>query len=130
MATNRELLLKSSLSSMLKGILTTLLHIFLYFILFLFLFIYLFIFFIFILSLIFIIFFWNYILQKLLIQQCVKKVRILSFSGPYFPAFGLNTERYPVSLRIQSKCRKIWTRKTPNTNTFHAVQGCEFGDQQ
>ena len=25
-------------------------------------------------------------------------------SGPYFPAFGLNMERYKVSLRIQSKC--------------------------
>ena len=25
---------------------------------------------------------------------CVKNVRIRSYSGPYFPAFGLNTERY------------------------------------
>ena len=33
------------------------------------------------------------------------------FSGPYFPAFELNTESYEASLRIQSKCRKIWTRK-------------------
>ena len=33
------------------------------------------------------------------------------FSGPYFPAFGLNTERYEVSLRIQSECGKIRTRK-------------------
>ena len=33
------------------------------------------------------------------------------FSGPYFPSFGPNTERYFVSLRIQSKCRKIWTIK-------------------
>ena len=52
---------------------------------------------------------------------CVKGVRIGSFSGPYFPTFGLNTERYSVSLRIQSKCRAIRTRKTPNTDTFHAV---------
>ena len=28
--------------------------------------------------------------------------------------------RYGVSLHIQSKCRKIQTRKTPNTDTFHA----------
>ena len=28
---------------------------------------------------------------------CVKGVRIGSFSGPYFPTFGLNTERYSVS---------------------------------
>ena len=33
------------------------------------------------------------------------------FSDPYFPAFGLNTERYFVSLRIQSECGKIRTRK-------------------
>ena len=26
--------------------------------------------------------------------HCVKGVHIRSFSGPYFPAFGLNTERY------------------------------------
>ena len=28
-----------------------------------------------------------------------------------FPAFGLNTERYSLSLRIQCKCEKIRTRK-------------------
>ena len=33
------------------------------------------------------------------------------FSGSYFPAFGLNTEKYPISARIQSKCGKIRTRK-------------------
>ena len=53
--------------------------------------------------------------------HCVKSVRMWCFSGPYLPAFELNTERYSVSLRIQSKCGKIWTRKTPNTDTFHAV---------
>ena len=40
------------------------------------------------------------------------------FSGPYFPAFGLNTEFYSVNLRIQPKCGKIQTRKIPNTDTF------------
>ena len=29
----------------------------------------------------------------------MKSVCIRSFSAPYFPAFGLNTERYGVSLR-------------------------------
>ena len=43
------------------------------------------------------------------------------FSGPYFPAFGLNTGRYGVSLRIPSECEKTRTRRTPNTGTFHAV---------
>ena len=33
------------------------------------------------------------------------------FSGPYFPVFGLNTEIYGVNLRIQSKYRKMRTRK-------------------
>ena len=39
-----------------------------------------------------------------------------------FPAFGLNTERYGVSLRIQSECGKIWARITPNTDTFRDVK--------
>ena len=30
----------------------------------------------------------------LLSTHCVKSVRIRSYSGPLFPAFGLNTERY------------------------------------
>ena len=34
-------------------------------------------------------------------------VHIWSFSGPHFPAFGLNT--------------KMWTKKAPNTNFFSAV---------
>ena len=57
----------------------------------------------------------------IIIIHRVKSVLIGSFSGPYFPAFGLNTERYGISLRIQCKSGKIWTGKTPNTNTFHAV---------
>ena len=28
------------------------------------------------------------------ISHCVKSVRIRSYSGPYFPAFGLNTETF------------------------------------
>ena len=38
--------------------------------------------------------------------HCVKSVRLESFSGPYFLAFRLNTERYVVSLCIQSECEK------------------------
>ena len=47
----------------------------------------------------------------------------LFWSGffPHFPAFGLNTERYSVSLRIQSECGKIRTSKTPYLDTFHVV---------
>ena len=54
-------------------------------------------------------------------SHCVKSVRIRSYSGPYFPAFGLNTERCEVFHRIQSKYGKIRTRITSNTDTFHAV---------
>ena len=51
----------------------------------------------------------------------VKSVPIRNYSGPHFPPFRLNTERYFVSLRIQSEWGKMWTRITPNTDTFHAV---------
>ena len=54
-------------------------------------------------------------------NHCVKSVRIRSYSGLHFPAFGLNTERDGVSLRIHSKCGKMRTRITPNTDTFYAV---------
>ena len=54
-------------------------------------------------------------------MHCVKSVRIRSFSVPYFPVFRLNTERYGVSLRIQSDCGKIRNRKTLNTDTFQAL---------
>ena len=46
--------------------------------------------------------------------HCMKSVRIRSYSGPHFPAFGLNTKRYSVSLRIQSECGKMRTRIAPN----------------
>ena len=49
-------------------------------------------------------------------MHCVKGVRIRIYSSP--PASGLNTERYSLSLRIQSKCGEMRTRITPNTDTF------------
>ena len=51
----------------------------------------------------------------------VKRVRIWNFSDLYFPAFGLNRERYSVSLHIQSECGKIRTRITPNTESCYTV---------
>ena len=53
--------------------------------------------------------------------HCVKNVRIWSYSGPYLPVFGLNTERCSISFGIQFECRKIWTKITPNTDTFYTV---------
>ena len=57
------------------------------------------------------------ILQKLSASDTAWKVSKYGvFSGPYFPVFGLNTERYGVSLHIQSewenmdqKILRIWT---------------------
>ena len=43
--------------------------------------------------------------------HCVEGVRIRSYSGPHFSSFGLNIERYFVSLRIQSECGKLRPRK-------------------
>ena len=57
-------------------------------------------------------------------MHCGKSVRIRSYSGLHFPTFGLTTERYSVSLHIQSKCGKMRTRITLNTDTFHAVIVC------
>ena len=58
---------------------------------------------------------------KCIYFHCIKSVRIWSFSGPYFPAFGLNTEIYKVNLRTQLECEKTRTRKTRNMDTFYAV---------
>ena len=43
--------------------------------------------------------------------RCVKSVRTRSFSGLYFPAIVLNTERYEVFISVQSKCRKCAPEK-------------------
>ena len=66
------------------------------------------------------------LLKNNLATHCVKSVRIRSYSGPYFPASGLNTERFGVSLRIRSECGKIRTRRTPNTDNFYAVNICSL----
>ena len=79
-------------------------------------------------------------LQKFSIFHCVKSVRIRSCSGPYFSAFGLNTERYRVfvfsqnigiqNMRIQSECGKMQTRITPDRGTFYALFKVTFLKQK
>ena len=64
---------------------------------------------------------WQVFYEEISITHCVKSVHSRNFSGPYFSVFGLNTDSYGVSLRIQSKCGKIRTRKFTNTGTFHAM---------
>ena len=61
-------------------------------------------------------------------NQCVKSALIRIFSGLYFLTFGLNTERYAVSVCIQSKCGKIRTRKIPNMDSFYAVNMSSFDE--
>ena len=64
----------------------------------------------------------NFLINQMILLQsltlhCLKSVRIQSYSGPHFPAFGLNTERYGV----RSECGKMRTRITLNMDIFHAV---------
>ena len=58
--------------------------------------------------------------QKMINTFSVKSVHIRSYSGPHFPAFRLNTERYSVFERY---IREIVSSNmdTPNTDTFHAM---------
>ena len=64
----------------------------------------------------------TYPFDRKYLRHCVKSVRIRSYSGPNFPALGLNKERYGVYLRIQSECWKMQTRITPNVDTFYAAR--------
>ena len=50
--------------------------------------------------------------------HCVKNVHIRRPSGPYFPLFALNTERYGVSLHIQSKLRENTDQKISEYEHF------------
>ena len=58
---------------------------------------------------------------SIVMTHCVKGVPIRSYSGPHFSVFGLNAERYSVSLRIQFECGKMQTIIIPNTDTLYAV---------
>ena len=62
------------------------------------------------------------LLAFLFVLHCVKSVRIRNFSGPQFPAFRLNTERYGLSFEIQSECGKYGPEKlqlrTPFTQCY------------
>ena len=67
---------------------------------------------------------WATSLQKPRDLHYVQSVSIRSYSGPHFPAFGLNKKRYSVSLGIQSACGKMRTRVTPNMDTYYALLTC------
>ena len=61
---------------------------------------------------------WNTAYESCRMSQ--RQVTIWSYSGPHFSAFGLNTERYGVSLN-SVRMRENVDLITPNTDTFHAV---------
>ena len=67
-----------------------------------------------------IIYLYEYIKMKVhnsqYVKHYVKSVRIRRFFGLYFSSFGVNRERYGVSLSIQSECGKIRTKKTHMSN--------------
>ena len=56
-------------------------------------------------------------------KHCVKSIRIRSYSGPYFPSLGLNTEIYSVPLRIRTlftQC-KLTTDFKPGNKVVSSV---------
>ena len=63
---------------------------------------------------------------KLRSLHYIKSVPTRSFSGPYFPAFKLNTETYEENLRIQSVCGKILTRKSRVRTLFTQCKDLDF----
>ena len=63
-----------------------------------------------------------FLVRSYLRQILRESVRIRSYSGPHIPVFGLDTERYSVSLRKRSESGKMRTRINPKTDTFYAVK--------
>ena len=61
-------------------------------------------------------------------KHCMKSVRIRSYSGPHFSAFGLNAKTYGVSFRIRSECWKKRTKITPEYGHFsRSERVCKMG---
>ena len=66
-------------------------------------------------------------MYKLKTFQCVKSVRIRSYSGPHFPRIFPHSDWIrrdsisPYSVRMRENAGKMGTRITPNTYTFYAV---------
>ena len=68
-----------------------------------------------------------YLIGYYLNAQCVKTVRIGSYSGPHFSRIFPNPDWIsPYSVRMQKNARKMRTRITPNTDTFYAVEVLDF----
>ena len=72
-------------------------------------------------------------------SHCVKNVHIRSYSGPYFPAFGLNTERSPYSVQVREKTdqtnseyrhfsRSIWFYVVFRRHTMEHLLNISYGE--
>ena len=68
------------------------------------------------------------LIAKLEAILCVKRVLILSYSGPHFPAFScIRTEYGSIlrislySVRMRENAGKMRNRITPNTDAFYTV---------
>ena len=63
--------------------------------------------------------------QKIVTNTASKVSKYVVFSGPYFPAFGLNTEKYGVDKEYLSvfslNAGKYGPEKTLYFDTFHVV---------
>ena len=58
--------------------------------------------------------------------EMVKSVRIRSYSGPRFPAFGLNTERYSQSEYGKMRIRKNTNQKNSEYGHFSGSAFCNL----
>ena len=67
--------------------------------------------------------------KQTLCKKCTYSDLFCSAFFSHFPSFGLNTERYRVSVRIRENARKMRTRITPNTDTFYAVWFSNFNSE-
>ena len=61
---------------------------------------------------------YRYFVTNISLLHCVKSVRIRSFPGPYFPAFGLNMERYEVSPPYSFRIRENTDKKNSKYGHF------------
>ena len=62
-------------------------------------------------------------------HNCVKRVRIQSYSGPHFSHIFPHSDWIrsisPYLVRMRENAGKMWTRITPNTDTFYAVHSTQ-----
>ena len=61
------------------------------------------------------------------VEKVIHRVKYGVFSGPYFSAFGLNTEIYSVSLRIKFECGKVSLRIQSECGKIRTRNNCVLG---